>query len=340
MSRRCVNASELAAVVGLNPSKKKYVSKLCIHASELAAVVGLNPYKKSEVALGDIWERSNEGRSAGCFAPGKVEDTICQNVLLKRIGEILTGVPTAPTMERCVKLAKVAVAEALEEERCVAHKILQGPDTAVRIVERIKTETRFDINEKSLKSVTDKQVDVVKFVMDLQVRPTTASDSDIVSAAVEEVQQTFGSRNESVTISRLEQLHDTKVTDNNAKLYYLSLSPDVLLCGRIDGFMGGKLIEVKNRRSRFFHQVPVYEKVQLHCYMKMVDVREATLVEHYNDDIRETTVTFEDAFWDNVCQKVFAFEKNYRIFISNPSMQTRYWTTGEVSFENVLQGFI
>jgi len=114
--------------------------------------------------------------------------------------------------------------------------------------------------------------------------------------------------------------------DNN----YLDISPDVLVCGRIDGFMDGRLTAVKNRTSGFFF--PVYEKVQLHCYMKMVDVREATLVERYNDDIRETTVKFDDAFWDNVCQKVIAFEKNYRIFISNPSMQTRYWTTGEVSF--------
>ena len=73
--------------------------------------------------------------------------------------------------------------------------------------------------------------------------------------------------------------------------------------GRIDGVVGGRLVEIKNRRNRLFERVRTYERVQLECYMRLLRVRECTLVQHLRVapamvEERRDDVHADDAFWE------------------------------------------
>ena len=78
---------------------------------------------------------------------------------------------------------------------------------------------------------------------------------------------------------------------------------DVMLSGRVDGLVGSsaekenRVVEVKCRRSRLFDQVPLYEKVQMHAYMFLTRRTCCDLVQKFGENVRITTMLFDEDFW-------------------------------------------
>lgn len=82
----------------------------------------------------------------------------------------------------------------------------------------------------------------------------------------------------------------------------------VFLGGRHDGMSddGTKIVEIKTRQNRFLG-TPLYELVQVHAYMFIYGVTEATIVESYNGQERMHEVGFDEKLWERVKKRVHAF---------------------------------
>ena len=70
--------------------------------------------------------------------------------------------------------------------------------------------------------------------------------------------------------------------------------------GRIDGLTeDNQLIEMKNRQFRIFPQVPIYEKVQLHVYMYLLDKDDCQLIQNCSrtSEMKVDDISFDAEFW-------------------------------------------
>lgn len=78
------------------------------------------------------------------------------------------------------------------------------------------------------------------------------------------------------------------------------------LCGRPDGIVRNAsgqivdLVEYKQRMNRLFGSVPLYEQIQLHAYMFLCDLTQATLCETFNGTQAIHVIKFDPTLWDNV----------------------------------------
>jgi len=88
---------------------------------------------------------------------------------------------------------------------------------------------------------------------------------------------------------------------------------NVYVAGRCDGLTDqGWVLEVKQRRSRLFHRVPVYEKVQCEVYCRMYDAPGAIHVERLTENDNKTTrLPRDDKLWHDICQALELFEQRY-----------------------------
>lgn len=84
---------------------------------------------------------------------------------------------------------------------------------------------------------------------------------------------------------------------------------EIKIKGMVDGIVQqtGEVVEVKERRNRLFHRVVDYEKVQLHCYMKLTNTKKALLRERFDEASLEYWVAFDDAFWEDCMTRLESF---------------------------------
>jgi hypothetical protein len=125
------------------------------------------------------------------------------------------------------------------------------------------------------------------------------------------------------------------ITQNNARPYHLRVCTlgglRYGLVGRIDGFVDGQLVEVKNRTKRLFHKVRDYEQVQLEVYMRMVDVHSATLLERLTDGVvheQKHHVARDDELWGYVLAECERFCAKLQALVTTPKHWSR-WETGD-----------
>jgi hypothetical protein len=87
---------------------------------------------------------------------------------------------------------------------------------------------------------------------------------------------------------------------------------DVYLGGKHDGMAdGGKVItEIKNRVNRFMG-VPLYERVQIHAYMKIYGVEKGLLIESFKGQRREHIVDFDQNMWDGIVTSACNFLSSF-----------------------------
>lgn len=113
----------------------------------------------------------------------------------------------------------------------------------------------------------------------------------------------YGTFCEDKTIVELEKEGIT-VLENNAKTYnkeYMQFK----VKGHIDGYAlinnVKTLIEIKNRKSKLFKHIPVYEEVQMLFYMHMVGFKKGILVEQYGDKIHKNLYNTINTFLYHDC---------------------------------------
>lgn len=99
---------------------------------------------------------------------------------------------------------------------------------------------------------------------------------------------------------------------SNDVLHILYIGHDVWIHGRIDGLTdNGTIVETKNRRSRFFEEIPLYEKVQMEVYMKMLNKEECLHVQNFNGEQKQVLYKKDPTLFSDCTEKVLDFIKNY-----------------------------
>lgn len=95
------------------------------------------------------------------------------------------------------------------------------------------------------------------------------------------------------------------------------------IVGRIDRYQlmedGSKqLVEIKNRAKGLFNKVRIYEMIQVQTYLQMLDLKDARLIEQYNNERKHYMIERDQTSWDeNIMPKLTEFCKTLHHHMSN-----------------------
>jgi len=241
--------------------------------------------------------------------------------------------PVDPGYESTREQAQVAAQTACEatarasEEQTVASRCrLQGEETIER-AERAATAAKAAETQAVRAHLPTMQVEVVRQLEThaLQAaRDGDASKLDALPSHARPVVERYarmaqGTVNESAIVERIrdadEELRDVVPSCEPPLFAKVPLKPltrcRVDVWGVCDAYcprvVGGVLtrdmraiVEIKNRRSRLFGRVPMYERVQVEAYMRMYEVDRAAHVESFRGEERVTWLERDDALWGRV----------------------------------------
>lgn len=104
-----------------------------------------------------------------------------------------------------------------------------------------------------------------------------------------------GLNNENHILDQYEEKHDVKVVERNTKNMRMEFGKFVLI-GRTDGWVASenRIVDSKER-TRFWKEPPVYDEIQLRCYMAMTGAPEAELIERFPNGSSRVTKYLNDA---------------------------------------------
>lgn len=229
------------------------MSALTLFASDVAAAAGLNCYKTADEILAKIG-------AVGFAAPPTVYSTM----------------PAAAVRALC---AEAGVSP-------------QAPDAAKKAVHKLAAPA---VRAESLGDALKLERAVAEQVV-LAVRAAGggagATEAEIAEEVRGVVNRGRGTRLERRNTDLYEKSSGQAVGRRNACVHTLVLKmgnslPDVRVRGKVDGVQtdpvtGAKtLVETKTRRNRLFNQIPVYEKVQMEVYMRMIGAHVGVLNQNH-----------------------------------------------------------
>lgn len=251
--------------------------KLKLYASRVAAAAGMHPF----VTQSEVMEQM------GLIKPTRQDPLEVLTASEKQ--QVLGDTDGASTLKQVLeKVCKPAVqAKTLEESTAAEKKILESftdacaPRLGPEWTNALRQEIRKEINTKK------------------------------------------GIAMETELTNRMERATGQKIIKRNNKTYVMDLYCDedcVQIRGKIDGLqqdpLTGKsiLVETKLRQKRLFATIPIYEKIQMEVYMRMLGIERAVLNQHlqYQDD--ECTLSKnwmeykrDDGLWAKVIDGLHAF---------------------------------
>ena len=105
----------------------------------------------------------------------------------------------------------------------------------------------------------------------------------LVSEVRGQVAKQRGINNEDKILDTYETVKDVKVTERNTKTIKKDFGTFKLV-GRCDGYVASenRIVDSKDR-TRVWAEVPLYDEIQLRCYMNMYDATESELIERFPD---------------------------------------------------------
>lgn len=110
-----------------------------------------------------------------------------------------------------------------------------------------------------------------------------------------------GITNENAILNTYESARAVTVTERNTKTIKKDFGTFKLV-GRCDGYVASqnRIVDSKDRTRRW-DTVPIYDEIQLRCYMKMYDAAESELVERFpGGDTRHTKYVADDTIWQSL----------------------------------------
>ncbi len=155
---------------------------------------------------------------------------------------------------------------------------------------------------KNIQSVLRNVEDQANIVFDLrydQFEP--AVRAQLIDEIKGKVSRKRGLENEDAILNQYEAHREVKVTERNTKTIKKSFET-FRLVGRCDGYVAAesRIVDSKDR-TRAWPSVPLYDEIQLRCYMNMYDAREAELIERFPDgNVRHTKFLNDPEKWKTI----------------------------------------
>ncbi len=140
-----------------------------------------------------------------------------------------------------------------------------------------------------------------------------------------------GIYNENTILNNYETEREVKVVERNTRTIKKAYE-NFAIVGRIDGYVASenRIVDSKDR-TKFWPTVPLYDEIQLRCYMDMTGATESELVERFPDHTTRTTKFINDGDkWKSLYELM---EKNViklKAVVENPEELKR------VVFENTV----
>lgn len=138
-----------------------------------------------------------------------------------------------------------------------------------------------------------------KLILDLRRDSFTPELRNQLASEIRgKVSRQRGLNNENTILDQYEAQRDVKVTDRNTKTFKKTYG-SFRLIGRTDGYVASenRIVDSKDR-TRFWAQVPLYDEIQLRCYMDMSGATESELIERFpNGDVRHTKFLNDPEKW-------------------------------------------
>ncbi|CAI5734817.1 unnamed protein product [Peronospora destructor] len=158
-------------------------------------------------------------------------------------------------------------------------------------------------NAETIQQVAQAQAQVV------QSLPTTTPvdmKAKVVQFVTSTMHKSFGIKQEMAGIAQYQKQRKVVVKESNLNFSKKKVATvatfNVLVGGKIDGQVDGKVIEVKNRLKRFISPLPKYDIAQLQTYLYILGLREGELVEHLHaakTQTKMTKVSWNDKMWNS-----------------------------------------
>lgn len=129
--------------------------------------------------------------------------------------------------------------------------------------------------------------------------------ADLRARVAEEIRGTVSKQrglvNEDGILNAYESANAVKVTERNTKLIKKDFGTYRLI-GRCDGYVASqnRIVDSKDR-TRVWPAVPLYDEIQLRCYMQLYGATESELIERFPDKTTRNTVFLNDSTkWDHL----------------------------------------
>jgi hypothetical protein len=116
-----------------------------------------------------------------------------------------------------------------------------------------------------------------------------------------QVSKQRGLKNEEKILDTYEVARDVKVVERNTKMAKKDCGTYKLV-GRCDGYVAeqNRIVDSKDR-TREWPTVPIYDEIQLRCYMQMYNADESELIERFPDKTnRHTVYTNDPEKWKHI----------------------------------------
>ena len=145
-----------------------------------------------------------------------------------------------------------------------------------------------------------------------------------------------GKKMESISLDKLEESLNIKITARNDKFYkqYITFDENeenkkFMIGGKVDGITDDfRLIEIKNRQRMLFSNIPIYEKIQMYIYMFITGITECLFVQCYNNETDTVQLQFDENFWINDIKKpLIIFVQKLNALLNNIDLQDKFITS-------------
>ncbi len=269
-----------------------------VFASEAAAAAFLNPFRHPVLVAESMFKRFDHGavfERAHCalFSADDAPSAVQVGPVADKVDHL------AQSSEPLRNLLKVKV-------DTVVQNAAQGRCSVETSVKRATKELEVAIEQCPVLKQACKDTDQV-------------IAEELHQFVVQKVQCQYGTAREPETVRRM------AATENNAvfekKILFEDRTAKVWVGGRIDGMVGTELIEIKNRKAKFFVPLPLYDVAQVHCYMHIKGLRRATLVEQLGDQTKETSIKWDDGLWKKLLGGLRIFCRKFCILINDEAHQ-------------------
>lgn len=227
--------------------------------------------------------------------------------------------------------ARIAEVERMHNRRAF-HRVLQDvlKDGPVKdIVHQGLRSAQMTSNVAGVLADVEEQA---KLLLDLRSQGFTPQVRDQIAREVRgAVSKQRGLTNENRILDTYETQHELKVTERNTKTIKKNFGAFTLV-GRCDGYVASenRIVDSKDR-TRHWPNVPVYDEIQLRCYMNMYNATESELIERFpNGEVRHTRFTNDPEKWAAIQLLVERKVEQMNMILNDPAELER------VVFENTV----
>ena len=164
-------------------------------------------------------------------------------------------------------------------------------------------------------------------------------EPDVRARLIDEVKGKVSRRrgldNEDSILNQYETQRDVKVTERNTKTIKKAFDTFKLV-GRCDGYVAAesRIVDSKDR-TRVWPNVPLYDEIQLRCYMNMYDAREAELIERFPDgNVRHTKFLNDPEKWKAIESAISLAVAKMNMSLNDPEELKRIVFENTVGIQN------